>query len=183
MAQTKKKVPYRIRFRGADYVRADVDPNSIYLSKAVKEYTSRRFKPLLTALDESVGLVGDIERALGLAYFRKTGIRDVLDLKEEGLLTKEELWDRIATFNEQLAIALGNVEVVHQYMSAAADIAVKYGLLDQKLFNANVEKQKIGAKDFRPVTTDDELEKSFREETNLEIARERLKKKDEEEEV
>jgi len=182
MTQVEKKVPYRIRFRGAEYVRADVDPESVYRSRAIRQYNLKRFKPLLTALDESLGLVGDIERALGEAYFRKSGIRDIVDVTESGQLTQPQIWDRIATFNIKLADALGNVEVIQKYLSAAADIAAQYDILDPQFFNMNVEKKKMAAKNFRPVAANKELDKSFRELINLDAARERLKKMDEEEE-
>lgn len=181
MTHTKKKIPYRIKFRGAEYVLADVSPESVYRSKAMRDYNLKRFKPLLTPLDESLGLLGDIGRDLGEAYFRKTGIRDIADLSEEGQLTKQQVFARIATFNKKLADALGNVEIIQKYISAAADIAAQYDLLDPQLFNMNVEKKKQAAKDFRPVAPNNELDKSFRELVNLADARERLNKLDEEE--
>ena len=182
MAQVKKKVPYRIRFRGAEYVRADVDIQQVRVPDALKQYISKRFKPLQTALDESQGLASSLARSVDIATMRKTGIRDITDAKEEMLLDQNEIWERIATFNTELANAVGKVEVLHKYLNAAADIAMQYDLLDAKLFNANVEKAKGIVKDLRPVAPTKELDKAFRELVNLDDARERLKKMDEEEE-
>ena len=181
MAQTKKKIPYRIKFRGAEYVLADVDIEQVKVPQALKNYNRKRFLPLQHALDESQGLASSLTADIDVATMRGTGIRDIIDLSEEVLLSKDEVWKRVATFNEKLANAVGKAQTLVKYLGAAADVAAQFDVLDPQLFNMNVAKSERAIKKFRPVTPDKELDQSFRNLLNLADARERLKKLDKEE--